>query len=188
MTSRFNGLKPEELSPAQMKLYEAITNSPRSKGPRTFPLIDDRGYLQGPFNSMLFSPTVGAALQELGGKVRYSENLSPLEREVAILAVAAHVDSDYELALHSDAARNLGLLEADIDNICNRKTHPVDSPSFTLVWEVVNQMLDTGGLSDEVFAKAGLNLSQAAIFDLVVIVGYYQILAIAMAVFGYSSS
>lgn len=187
MTRRFNGLKPSELTLEQKQLYEAIINGPRSKGPRTFPLVDDRGYLQGPFNAMLLSPAVGTALQELGGKVRYSENLAPLEREVAVLTVATHANSDYELAIHGDAAKNLGLSESDIDNICNGNTAPIDSPSLTLVWEVVREMCQTGGLSDEIHKRAGIMFSEAAIFDLVVIVGYYQILAMAMNVFGHAS-
>ena len=184
MGKRLEGIPPEDLNSDQRVLYDAITSSPRSKGARVVPLVTGDGVLQGPFNSMLLSPKVGLALQQLGSEVRYSENLSALEREVAILTVAAQAGSDYEIRLHSHAARTAGLSEADIKSICDEKP-PTEVVSIgKVVWKVVRELLSTGKLSDELWELATSTLTLAGLYDLIVIVGYYQILAMTMAVFG----
>ena len=184
MGKRLEGIPPRDLSPEQRQLYDAIVASPRSKGVRVVPLVTDEGILQGPFNSMLLSPKVGLALQELGSRVRYSENLSALEREVAILTVAAHVGSDYEIRLHSHAASVAGLSEADIKRICEQQLPMEVSSVEQVVWQVVRELVSTGKLSDELWELATSTITLAGLYDLVVVVGYYQILAMAMAVFG----
>lgn len=183
MGERLKGIVPSDLSPQQLQLYDAITGSPRSKGVRAVPLVSDDGILQGPFNSMLLSPEVGFALQELGSKVRYSENLSPLEREIAILTVAAHMGSDYEIQVHTRAARLAGLSESNITNICEQELPAEVSSVGKLAWRVARELVSTGKLSDELWELATSSITLAGLYDLVVIVGYYQILAMTMAVF-----
>ena len=94
---------PDELSPEQRALYDEIAGGPRSAGPRLFELVDQAGRLNGPFGIMLHSPAVGSALQALGAAVRYRSVLPDRIRELAVLAVAAHWTSEFELYAHVHA-------------------------------------------------------------------------------------
>ncbi len=67
---------PDELAPDARELYERIVGGPRTQVARAFPLTDDTGRLNGPFNAMLLSPAIGNALQELGAAIRYRSNLA----------------------------------------------------------------------------------------------------------------
>ena len=97
---------PAELDADALALYEKIT-----AGPRGTSMLDDAGGLVGPFNAMLLSPPVGDALQELGAAIRYRSGLSARAREIAILVVAGHWDSAFELRVHEEIGRGLGLTE-----------------------------------------------------------------------------
>src|SRR3954447_3390311 len=109
--TRLHNPTPEELSAHQRALYDEIAAGPRSSGPQLFELVDREGRLNGPFGIMLHSPAIGGALQAVGAAVRYRSVLSDRAREAAILAVAAHWDSEFERYSHVPLARHVGLTE-----------------------------------------------------------------------------
>ncbi len=83
---------PAQLDAEQRRLYESITSGSRAAGPDAAHLTDEHGRLAGLFNAMPLNPPIGDALQRLGAAVRYEGRLADRNREIAILAVAAHWD------------------------------------------------------------------------------------------------
>src|SRR5580693_9187658 len=81
-------LSSDEMTPEQVDLYRDILAGPRGQGPRAVQLSSGAGGLAGPFNAMLYAPSVGHALQELGAAIRFGTKLTPRIREMAILVVA----------------------------------------------------------------------------------------------------
>lgn len=112
MTPRIPGLRPGDLNAAQTEVYHAIAGGPRAGGP--FALTDADGCLRGPFNAMLLSPPVGAALQAVGAAVRYQSALTDRVREMAILVVAWHWGSRFELEAHEAVGRVVGLTDPEV--------------------------------------------------------------------------
>src|SRR4051794_41830813 len=114
---RLSNPTPDQLDADQRALYDEIAGGPRSTGPQLFELTDRQGRLTGPFGIMLHSRAVGSALQAVGAAVRYRSVLSDRVREVAVLAVAAHWTSDFELYAHAPLARHSGLTETEVDGL-----------------------------------------------------------------------
>ena len=74
-------LSSDEMTAEQLDLYREILGGPRGQGPRAVALSCGAGGLAGPFNAMLYVPSVGHALQELGAAIRGRTELAPRIRE-----------------------------------------------------------------------------------------------------------
>ncbi len=183
MTERLPNPTPDELSPEQRALYDEIAGGPRSAGPRLFELVDQEGRLNGPFGIMLHSPAVGSALQAVGAAVRYRSVLPDRIRELAVLAVAAHWTSEFELYAHVPLARHAGLTEAEIDGLVAGAEVPLADPAARVVVEVVRALLHASDLTDEQYAAGRDAIGEQGLVELTTLVGYYATLALQLRVF-----
>jgi 4-carboxymuconolactone decarboxylase len=180
---RLRRLPPSELDAEQRTLYDAITSGPRASGRQHFALTDDTGGLAGPFNAMLRSPAVGAALQEVGAAVRYRTALSDRVREMAILLVAAHWDCAFERLAHTTIGRASGLTDSEISLLHKGVPPDVGDPAEACALTVVRRLLDDGDLDDPTYDDASTRLGDRALFELTTLVGYYATLALQLRVF-----
>lgn len=177
------GLTPQELDQDQRELYEAITAGPRAGGPRLFALTDDEGRLLGPFNAMLLSPPVGQALQALGSAIRYRSGLPARIRELAILAVAAHWESAFELAAHEAVGRHVGLTDHEIAALRSGADPRLADPAEAAALETTRALLVRSTLTDTEYRRATDALGARHLFELTTLVGYYSLLALQLRVF-----
>lgn len=182
MPERLPPLPPQRLDDAQRALYESVVGSPRAGSPGRAPLRDEQGRLNGPFNALLYSPRIGQAVQELGTVVRYGSGLTPRAREISILEVARHTGSAYEWSTHVTAALAAGLTADEIAWIEAGTDAATFEPGENAVRSVVRSLLATGDLPDRLYASAEGVLGEALIVELVVLVGYYQLLAMLLRV------
>lgn len=182
MPARVAALRPDDLTDEQRRLYDRLLRAPRANGPRPFPLTDEEGRLRGPFNAMLFNPVLGHALQELGTAVRFGTALTPRQREIAILAVAAHEGSEYEWKVHSHAARRAGLTDDDLAALAANADPALTDPAEAAVLDLTATLLRTGDLDDGQYAAAVAALGLTLVYELVTLVGYYRLLAAQMRV------
>ena len=172
--------RPEELDEPRRAVYDAIAGGPRATGP--FRLVDAEGRLEGPFNAMLVSPGVGSALQELGAAVRYRTSLPDRAREIAILALAALRRSDFEWYAHERVGRGAGLSDAELTALRDGGSPETFSGQERAVLDVTRALATAGDLDDEAFAAAESALGREALAELVVLVGYYDLLALSLRV------
>jgi 4-carboxymuconolactone decarboxylase len=181
MAGRVHPFPPDTLSGARRELYDAIAGGPRARGPQHFALTRADGSLRGPFNAFLLSPDLGGALQDVGAAIRYRGALSDRAREIAILLVAAHWDSDFEREAHEAVGGAAGLTEAELAAL-----RLGDLAAFTgdesLVAAVTMQLLG-GDLDDGAWNEASVALGAEVVFELTVLVGYYATLALQLRVF-----
>lgn len=178
-SSRQPRLRPAELDEAQARLYRAITEGPRSRGPQLFALSDDQGALNGPFGGFLLSPAVGDALQGLGAAVRYGTSLSDRVREMAILAVAARRDSAFERHAHEAVGRACGLTDGELDVLRSGGVPDLADEQERAALRVTCALLD-GDVDDATWAACVPPLSAGVVFELTALVGYYSTLALQM--------
>jgi 4-carboxymuconolactone decarboxylase len=180
--SRLDRFPPNELDEEQRDLYAHIALGPRAKGPQLFALTDDQGGLRGPFNAFLLSPAVGHPLQALGSAIRYHSRLTARTRELAILAVAARWDSEFEWSSHERVAQSVGVTEQELQFLKGCEVPPLSDPVEQAALEAVQAMLD-GDIPDDIFDTAVAEIGRAGLFELSTLVGYYSTLALQMRVF-----
>jgi len=108
-------LDPLALSVGQKEIYDRInaTFVSWSDGIHFQSKTED-GRLIGPFNPILFSPSISSSFLDLHDAEEKHTSLNERVRQVVILAVGAVWKSDYELYAHSAAARKAGLSESAI--------------------------------------------------------------------------
>ncbi len=175
-------LEPGELSAEQRDLYDAIAGGPRGQGPQAFPLADDAGRLEGPFNAMLLSPGIGTAVQELGAALRYRGGLGDRAREVAILELATLRRSEFEWYAHERLARRSGLDAQEIEAIRTNGAASRLSDDEAVVRRTVRRFVVDRDIGDAEFAEAEQRLGAAALAELIFLVGYYDMLALSLRV------
>lgn len=175
-------MDPRHLSGAQRDVYERITTSPRAGANRARPLTDDNGRLLGPFNAILFSPEVGGALQELGTAIRYRGTLPPRLREIAILEVARGRRCGTEWHAHAHAGRLVGISDEELAAIASGTDAPTFDHGERLARHIVAQLITDRDLDDRTVEDAGHQLGLATVNELVMLVGYYDLLALSLRV------
>jgi len=145
-------------------------------------MLDERGRLEGPFNSFLVNPKVGLAVQEVGAALRYASSLSHRQREIAILELAHLERCDFERYAHERLGRALGLIESEIMALARGEACSTFHADEVVVREVVSALYHDRHLDDELFERARTLLEDERLADVVVLVGYYQFLALSLNV------
>jgi 4-carboxymuconolactone decarboxylase len=175
-------LVEQDLDAAQLAVYRAITEGPRSRGKQVFQLIDERGALNGPFGVLLHAPRLGAPLQELGSAVRYGTAMTGRCREIAILLVAVSMRSEFEWYAHAKVGEAAGLQSEELEAI-RAGTFVADDPLEQAVALLCSRLLADEVISDEDYSMLVTVLGEAAMVEVTVLVGYYKTLAQLMHVF-----
>jgi len=181
---RLDALDPDQLDGAQAELYAAITGGPRAADRGRSPIVDARGRLLGPFNAMLYNPALGDPMQGLGAAIRYRTSLDAATREVAILAVAATLDSEFEWFAHERLARGAGVSEETIGRIA---TGVEPEGEAALPYRAARALIEAGDLPDGLYAEVQDRWGTTGCVELVVLIGYYRMLALVLRTFRVSA-
>jgi len=141
-----------------------------------------RGALVGPFVPALRSPEFMRRLQRLGEYLRYEPALPPRLREMVILLTARRWTQQFEWHTHAGKALAEGLPTRIVDAIA-RGTRPegMDGDE-ALVFDFCQELVQTGGVGDELYGRAVARLGEQGVIDLVGTIGYYSTLAMIMNV------
>ena len=186
MTERLPRLHPPFADPHRQALHAALVGGRRGTGPQAFDLTAPDGSLVGPFGLMLQVPHLGEPLQELGAAVRFATSLDDRAREVAILTVAAVTRSDFEQYAHERVGSMVGLDDTELDALRTgvfAHRQGVD-PVEAMVCTVAGRLAERLPLDDDEYRTAVGVLGERCLLELVVLVGYYAMLAQMMSVFG----
>lgn len=185
MNRRKAPIVPADMSEAQRALYEEIAHGSRA-AESAFPLVDDTGALTGPFDAMLLEPRIGRALQAVGAALRFHGSLTDRAREMAILMVGHHHDSDFEVFAHEAVGRRIGLSEADLADLAAKRAPRSADACEAAVLDVASRLLQDGDFDDETYHAVVGVLGEEGIFEVNAVVGYYSLLATQLKVFGVS--
>ncbi len=180
--TRLPPLSRTELDAGQAQLYDALIDGPRGRA-GDVPLTDDDGALRGPFAVMLVSPDVGAAVQQVGAALRYAAQLDPLTREAAVLLIAARRHSHFEWDAHVTPGHRAGLDDDQLARLHHGHVPDGLPTTTTHALTAVAAMLDHGTLDDATFTATRAALGPQVLAELVWLVGYYSMLALALAVY-----
>jgi 4-carboxymuconolactone decarboxylase len=170
--NRFRPLTSQEMSAPQHAMVHEMRRG-------------QRGDLNGPFNVFLRSPEVGNLAQRVGEYVRFRSSLPPRLKEMAILMTAQWWSSQYEWYAHEPLAREAGLA-ADVIAALRAGRRPATmQPDEATIYEFSSELRERRRVSDATFAAAMTSLGEHGVMDLIALMGYYDMVSMALNVDGY---
>ncbi|KGK42590.1 4-carboxymuconolactone decarboxylase [Nitrincola sp. A-D6] len=170
MQSRLTELTPENTTTEQQRVLDSILNGPR-------------GNLDGPFLAWVHSPELADHAQKLGAYCRYHSRIPLRLSELAILTTAACWQSQAEWQIHEPIAHQAGISSQISEAIRTDKEPVFADAQEQLVYQITRTLYKSKRISDSLYQQAVAILGEAALVDLIGILGYYSLVAMTLNVF-----
>ena len=167
---RLNAPDPQQYSPRQRQIHDAISAGPR-------------GGVRGPLAVWLHRPELAARAQDLGRYCRYDTRLSPRLSELAILVTGRVFGSEYEWEAHKGPALAAGLAPELIEAIRQNVRPEFDDPELEVVHDIVRAAHEKRDVDDVLYARAISVLGEERLVDLVGLLGYYTLISLTINIF-----
>ena len=177
---RFKLIPPEELTPEQKRVADAIRSGPRSAVKNSS--AAKPGPLGGPFNIWLRSPGVGDIIQNLGAEIRFRSSLPNKLNELAIIVTARHWSCQYEWFAHHRLALEAGLDPAIGEDIAQGRRPAKMDADERIVYDFSRELHETHGVSDATFKAARERFGERGVVDLIAVNGFYGLVSMALNV------
>ena len=168
--SRLQNLKYGDMSQDQKDLHDEILSGPRTQ-------------IAGPMHTWFLNPSYGSLIEKVGAFCRYETSIEPRLSELAIIIVARHWNANVEWFAHSEIAIKSGILQETVEAIELNKRPDFKKEDEALIFDITKSILDTKGLTDELFKRAEDTIGKTSLLDLTAIIGYYCNVAIQLNVF-----
>ncbi len=181
--SRLPIIQSQDLTPAQQRIFDSVTGGKRKTVSSTGSPVTEEGGLRGPFNALLYSPILGDAVQRVGEAVRFEGTLPAQLRELAILTVAAEWQANFEWWAHEKIARDVGLDEALITGVKTGTLPATVATAQQMVYGFAREVIEHHRVSDERYSAVVAMFGEAAVVELVILLGYYTLVAMTLNVF-----
>lgn len=171
--TRLAQLKEEDLNTAQQALLESLRAGPRGKSLT----------LRGPFAAWMHAPEFGQLAQALGAHARYKTALEPRLSEFAILCTARFWKAQYEWFAHGPMALKAGVKPKVIEDLRKGRA-PTSAPKDErAIYAFVQELYKTRRVSNQTYKRVRAFLNDAAMVELVGILGYYTLISMTLNVF-----
>lgn len=174
--SRLTPLTVDDLDAEQRAVLEAIQRGPRGNRPGGIGLV-------GPFGVWVRAPKIGHAVQAFGGTVRFETSLPERVKEVAICTVGAHHRAKFEFAAHASLAIAAGVSRQVVEAIRRGTPPEFDNDDERLAHALTSVLLDTHRIDDGLYGRAKDLFGEAALIELVTIIGYYCLVSLTLNAF-----
>jgi 4-carboxymuconolactone decarboxylase len=166
---RYPPLSPDQMTPAQREVAEAIASGPR-------------GGLRGPFQAWLRSPEVADRLQKVGEYLRFSSSVPRRLNELAILITARAWDAQFEWYAHHRLALEAGLDPAVAADIAEGRRPASMQADEAVIYDFCTELRATRRVGDATLAAAQALLGDAGVIDLIAVSGYYDTVSMTLNV------
>lgn len=158
---------PENMSPDQRRVYDAIVTGPR-------------GRLVGPLRAALHRPELAEKWQQLGELLRYRTSLPPALSELAILVTAWHCRSNVEWHIHEQMAVGAKLPQNTIDSIKAGSRPNSGDPDITAIYDYARELNEHCKVSEPTYQRALDRFGVNGIVELTALIGYYTMVAMTL--------
>ncbi len=128
-------------------------------------------------------PELAQAFHTFNGYILFASTLSPRQRELLVLRVAAVRKSEYEWAQHAVLAGDAGLTEDEVARIALGPDAPGWPALDAAMVRAVDELVGDGAVSDATWKVLAGQLDNQQLMDLVFTVGAYEVLAMALRSF-----
>jgi 4-carboxymuconolactone decarboxylase len=136
----------------------------------------------GPFVAALRSPELTRRLQKLGEYLRFENALGPRLTELLILLTARAWTQQFEWAIHAAAAAQRGLGAKTIAAIAAGRRPAALRKDEAVVYDFFDELETGKTVSDATYARALAAFGEAAVVDMLAVIGYYTTLAMILNV------
>ncbi|GLK74017.1 carboxymuconolactone decarboxylase family protein [Ancylobacter dichloromethanicus] len=160
----------EELGADQRRIFDEI-GRPRA------------GAVPAPFHIYVESPELAALTQDVGAFCRYRTGLPPRLSEIAILTTAAYWGAEYEFGVHAREARKAGVPESEIAALKRGERPDFADADAALVHDFSAAFYSDRDVPDALFEAANARFGKRTVVELVGLLGYYSMLAIALRIY-----
>ncbi|MDL4915104.1 MAG: hypothetical protein QRY16_15305 [Enterobacterales bacterium endosymbiont of Blomia tropicalis] len=143
-------------------------------------LSEGRGRIPTPFNIWLHNPAPAEGMEIIGTHIDSSPVLNEVESEVAILSTAVFWNAPYVIANHHRHAIKAGVPESVVNAILAKQRPEAGEGRLGVVCDAVCDILAGGNITDERFAHYAAVLGRAAIAELLIVIGYFTSVSLAM--------
>ncbi len=175
---RLPAIAEQEFSPAQRALIAALQAGPRGKA------MAGQDFNRGPFAAFLHAPAFGKHAQRLGAHCRYRSGLPPRLSEFAILVTARLWRAQFEWAAHVGIAERAGVKPATTRDVCAGRRPKAAPGDERAIYDFIKELHDRKRVGDKTYARVKAVLGgDAAMVELVGILGYYALVAMMLDVF-----
>ena len=174
--SRLAPLRREELDEARQKTYDALTRPPQGG-------LNLAG-IKGPGGVQLRMPKLGKSFGEVNRIMRTELGLDPRLVEVAILATAREMSSQFEWVMHEPVAIEKGIAPQTVDIIRHRKPLAGVPEKEAALIELAREAVGAGKVSSATYARALALFGEEGLLHYSALIGNYAQTAIILCVFG----
>ena len=138
--------------------------------------------LRGPAGLQLHSPGTGPHLSALNTYLRFQAGFTGREREVAILATAREMDSQFEWVAHENEALKEGVPAQVVDAIKHRRGLEGLPEEDALLIQLARELWRAHRVQPTTFVRLKDRYGPRKLMDLVVLMGTYANTAAMLAV------
>ena len=177
MTRRIDGVPPREwpaglvAAASHLRAPEGHPNAAMSEGrPKAFAVLE----------SFAVHPELAQSFFPFNGHVLYGTTLSPRQRQLLVLRVAAHRQAPYLWAQHVFTAREVGMTDEQIGRVAFGPDAPLFTPFEAALLRATDELLDDGAISDTTWAELAAELDERQLIDVIFTVGCYATVAMFM--------
>jgi 4-carboxymuconolactone decarboxylase len=163
----------EELSPEGRRNYDSLAD------PNGGTL---RG-LRGPGGIMLHSEELARLARPVNQYLRNESGLEPRLRELAILATARELDSQFEWAAHEPEALRVGVPADLVETIRHRRPLDAIDPDDAVVVALAREIFTARRVEAATFARALALFGRKRLVELVALMGNYAATAALLTAF-----
>jgi 4-carboxymuconolactone decarboxylase len=166
--NRIREIPPEKLTPEQATVFDQ--------------LVAGRGRILGPYKIWIHSPAVASGMEKIGTFLNKRSSLSKREVEIGILVIARHWKADYVQQAHIREGKAAGLSPEIIDALVAGTDPKLADPHERGVYKFAAALVSGSKLSDAEFGEIEAVLGRQGIADVLVLLGYYTSVGLAMKV------
>lgn len=158
---------PEELTPEQRRVYDAVVAGPR-------------GTVIGPLRAAIHNPELADRWQQLGEVLRYNTSLDPRHKELAIIVTARRWNSQIEWHVHAAAAAKAGLDEYVIEALKIAQAPEFEDEADAAIYEFAREIQASGQVSDAAYKAVYKTLGTVGVVELTALIGYYTMVSMTL--------
>jgi 4-carboxymuconolactone decarboxylase len=139
--------------------------------------------LRGPGGIMLHSEELARRSRPVNRYLRHEAGLGPRVRELAILATARELDSQFEWAAHEAEALREGVAADVVEAVKHRRELAAIDPGDAVVVELAREIFTVRKVSSATFARGLALFGRKKLVELVALMGNYAATAALLTAF-----
>ncbi|MBT5774936.1 MAG: hypothetical protein HOH95_11235 [Dehalococcoidia bacterium] len=141
------------------------------------------GAVSGPYGVLLHSPELAEQAAALGQYVRWNSDLTPAQRETAIVTAARQLDARLMWGAHVRLAREAGVREEVIEAIGQRADLGELAEDEAVIIRYVRELIHGNRVTNRAFEALRAVIGDRGIVDLTGLIGYYALVGFTLNAF-----